>query len=272
MADAGALISLAGQYAQRYGRASIADLRTLARRYGRIANPVRLEAVSPISLRDATSEVCALAVQQDRPTKEFTVPDLARMRQTISSLHHAAQDIVAHYSALPQADSPVDAISAEATVDDMQELAELIDDASRLEIERRAMPLAEWIRQKARKDLLSMSEHALHRHLDDLDRIRSDEWIEEALPAPESPGRWAREFESEYRQLTNDIDVALHIGRLLQEDFSGELAEADAEAVLLAKMTAFERGQFEVRKDNARKRQESRRRRPELFTDAPRRR
>lgn len=234
MANAAVLISLAAAYEKRFGRASLSALGELAKQYG-----------------------CG--------AQGFAAPIIAPLLDRIFSLKREVLETVAHHPVLPPADGP------ETAGDAAQALAEQVDTAFVLQIERGDMPLSKWIRQKARKDMLALSEQALRRHLEDLDRIRSEPWSAGAGAA--LPRRSTRESEADDRQLMKEVEAALHIGWLLQEEFSGASAHADTESMLLAKMTPFERGQYEVRKDNARRRQEFRRKKPEIYSlDASRRR
>jgi hypothetical protein len=252
MANAGALISLAASYEKCFGRASLSALGELARQYSRVG-----KAVSPEAMASAGDghEIAA---------RRFAAPIIAHLLDRIFSLKWELMEIVAHHPDLPPANC------AEPATDDAQVLAEQVDATSRLQIERGDMPPSKWIRQKVRQDMLAMSEQALRRHLEDLVRIRSEPLS--AVTGPAVPGRSTRESEADYRQLMNEVEAALHIGWLLQEEFSGAWAHADTESMLLAKMTPFERGQYEVRKDNARRRQEFRRKNPEIYSlDASRR-
>ena len=115
-----------------------------------------------------------------------------------------------------------------------------------------------------------MSEQDLHRHLAELERIRGVPTS--AIAGAALPESSTLEGEADRRQLMIEAEAALHIGWLLQEEFSGASAHADSESELLARMTPYEREQYEVRKENARRRQEVRRKKPEIFSlDAARR-
>ncbi len=238
MASAAALISLAASYEKRFGRASLGTLRELARQYDGAANAPGSAAPAP----DGRGH--------DAGAQRLAAPIVAHVLARIASLKRELMEIVAH----PAAEPPADCAETGAA----QALAEQVDVASRLQCERGEMPLPDWIRRKARADMPAMSEQALLRHLQDL------EWICNQ-PCSALAG-------DDHSQLMNEVAAALHIGWLLQEEFSGAGAHTDTESLLLAKMTPYEREQYEVRKENARRRQEFRRKKPEIFSlDAARR-
>lgn len=184
---------------------------------------------------------------QEAAQKEFIPPRLARMRDKISRLNGEAKEIAPYYTDSPQAGS----VQAEATLDDLEELAELVDDSSRLQIERGSMPLSWWIKQMVDKDMASMSEHVLRRHVDDLNLIKAEDWLTAAFTSSGFLDTIGRAFNGEYRQLKNNLDSAISIGRLLLKKFSGNFTEEDAEAILLAKMTPYEQERHRQRKRNA---------------------
>jgi len=249
MAYATALISLAASYEKRYERASLSTLGELARQYDRAANEVSSEAVGSAGGGAGTAQ-------------RYAAPIIAQLLTRISSLRREVMEIVAHPPVQPTADC-AEAESAQAPDEE--------DTASRIQFERGQMPLSDWIRQKARKDMLAMSEQALRGHLEDLEWLCKAPWS--AVAGAASPDHSTRESGAEQRQLMNEVAAALHIGWLLQEGFPGAGAHADSESALLAEMTPYEREQYEVRKDNARRRQEFRRKKPEVFSlDAARRR
>ncbi len=249
MAYAAALASLAASYEKRFGRASLGALRELARQYDR-ANAV-------------SSETMGSAGEDRRAAPGYAAPIIAHLLARISSLKREVTQIVAQPPLLPVVDG--------AEPVNKQALAEPVDTASRLQLERGQMPLSDWIRQKARKDMLAMSGEALREHLEDLEWLCKGPWTSVAGTALPEPS--AREAVAEHRQMMNEVAAALHIGWLLQEGFPGAGAHADTESVLLAEMTPYERDQYEVRKENARRRQEFRRKKPEVFSlDAARRR
>jgi len=252
MADPGPLISLAASYENRYGRASRSALAELARQYERIASAVSSAPLSP-SNSHATAAL------------KRTAPILAHLLGRISSLKREVPEFLAPRPVTPPAACP------ETSIESAQALAEQDDTALRLQLERGETPLAEWVRQKTRQDMLAMPEQALRRHLTGLERMHAA--LREAAIDPLVAGQSRRKTDAEESQLINEIDAALHIGWLLQEEFSETWAHADSEALLLARMTPYERGQYEVRKDNARRRQEFRRKKPEIYSlDAARRR
>lgn len=113
--------------------------------------------------------------------------------------------------------------------------------------------------------MLAMSEPALSRHLEELGRILGEPPAAAVADAA-LPARMQLEREAERRRLLIEVEAALHIGWLLQDEFSDAAAHADSESMLLARMTPYEREQYEVRKENARRRQEFRRKRPEIFS------
>jgi len=239
MAYAAALISLAAAYEKRFGRASLGALGELARQY-------------------APPGADHGAAAPGRPA-----PIIAHLLARIASLKQEVVDIVVQPAARPAAEC-AEAVGTLAP-------AGQVDPASRVQLERGQLPLADWIRQKARKDMLAMSEQALREHLEDL------EWIGRgplsAVASAAAPHGSARESGADHAQLMNEVAAALHIGWLLQEGFSGAGSHAGTEAALLAQMTPYEREQYVVRKENARRRQEFRRKKPEVFSlDAARRR
>jgi hypothetical protein len=239
MANAAALISLAAAYEKRFGRASLIALGELARQYDPAgAGP------------GANAQRCA-------------APIIAHLLVRIASLKREVAAIVAPPPALPATECS-EAAGAQAP-------AEAGDPSTRLQIERGQMPLSDWLRQKARKDMLAMSEQALREHLADLEWIATGPWS--AVAGAALPERLAQESGVDHRQLMNEVAAALHIGWLLQEGFAGAGSHADTESALLARMTPYEREQYEVRKENARRRQDVRRKKPEIFSlDAARRR
>jgi hypothetical protein len=289
MANAAALISLATAYEKRFGRATLAALVELAQQDGGIADAASAEALASAGdghagpvIAHLLDRIAALkhdvidALAQHPVLPVCAAADVAPCVSEAPDLPVcAAADAAPCVSEAPvlAVCAAVDAAPCVFEAPDLPVCAAAdvapcvseppVEAASAWQSERGDMPLLDWIRKKARKDMLVMSEQDLAKHLDDLDRIRQAPWG--AVTVADSSERQRRELENQYRRLRNELEAAVHIGWLLQEQFPGVWAHADTEAMLLERMTPYECAQYEVRKENARRRQEFRRRKPGVF-------
>lgn len=115
--------------------------------------------------------------------------DPAHMYETASGLRKTTSAVRAHYDCPPQRPSP--ATGDRSTP--QQELLELVDFPTRLEIERGSMPLDRWIDERLKKDVLSMNKRQLDLHLRELLAIQDNKWVQIAHA---SRGGFINDFKS----------------------------------------------------------------------------
>lgn len=100
--------------------------------------------------------------------------DPVHMYETASGLQKTTSAVRTHYECPPQRSSP----AAGARFTPQQELLELVDFSTRLEIERGSMPLDRWIDERLKKDVLSMNKRQLDLHLRELRAIQDNKWVQ----------------------------------------------------------------------------------------------
>lgn len=182
---------------------------------------------------------------------EFIPPSMPRMRAAVGSASKETRELVRYY---PHDDTLTTLGEASSTLTDDQELLRLVDNETRLEIESNSMPLSSWLEKMISANMHAMSEDALSQHLRDLQWIRREGLVDRAFPAPTFLGKLSRLIDGDHRTTERGLETAIQIGGLLQKKFNGTFTDADAEAILLAGMTPFERGKYEGKKSsNARR-------------------
>lgn len=100
--------------------------------------------------------------------------DPVHMYETASGLQKTTSAVRAHYECPPQRSTH----AAGGRFTPQQELLELVDFPTRLEIERGSMPLDRWIDEILKKNVLSMSKRQLDLHLRELHSIQDNKWVQ----------------------------------------------------------------------------------------------
>lgn len=113
--------------------------------------------------------------------------DPAGMYKTASDLRNTTAAMRRHYQCSPPQPSASDA----PRLPPHQELLELVDFPTRLEIERGSISLDRWIDERLKKDVLSMSERQRGFHLRELLAIRDNKWIQIAYASRDG---WVNQF------------------------------------------------------------------------------
>ena len=117
--------------------------------------------------------------QSSSPVLNFypAVPlDPVHMYETALDLKKTTAAVRTHYEC-----SPLQPSVADKTIFVPQdELLELLDFPTRLEIERGKVPLDQWIDERLKKDVLSMNKRQLDLYLRELRAIEDNKWIKKA--------------------------------------------------------------------------------------------
>ncbi|MCX7167757.1 MAG: hypothetical protein NTV11_15980 [Rhodocyclales bacterium] len=184
---------------------------------------------------------------EDAPTQTapaFVPPDSPRMQGTLKQLSDSARAVRRTYPC----EYLIDIGTRTPSISEADEIRQMADDTTRLQIEQGSMPLASWIRMMARKNMEAMSEINFRRHLADIRKIDKEDWIKRAFPASGFFDAIAWGFSDEYQQFGNELNQALRIGWYLEKKLAGPLTETDKEELKLAKMSPSERSEYKARK------------------------
>ena len=184
-----------------------------------------------------------------QPDIDFIAPDIPRMRNCLGATSNEARVVGRNYTydLWPRR-------TVASSLSDDEELYELSDPVARLHILRGAQPLRPWIEHMVAKDMRSMSQSELEMHIQRLEEITAQDWLDAAFPAKgavEKGARWL--FDDDYANLKTGLSASIAIGKRLLKKFHGTFTEADEEEIMLVKMTPFERGRYRGRKDAERR-------------------
>ncbi len=182
---------------------------------------------------------------QHRQQNIFIPPSIPRMRDRVASLSTETCSVAAHYHVEQRANRRTNNASGDPTLTEREELKQLVDRDTWLEIERDAMPLSTWLEQKVSADMFAMTEIQLEEHLADLRLIKAKRLAEIVQEGKSTLGTIWGGLTGTHRKLEKDLDAALTIGQLLLKKFNGTFTQLDAENIAWAQMTPFERGQYE---------------------------
>ena len=185
------------------------------------------------------------------PDINFVAPDIRSMRNCLDSMSNELRVVGRDYTneLWPRR-------TVAPNISDQEELYELADSVDRLHIHRGAQPLEPWINHMAAKDMRSMSQSDLEMHIQQLEEIIAQNWVDAAFPAKSAVEKGARLLNSDYTKLKRELSASVTIGKRLLRKFDGTFTEEDEEEIMLARMPPFKRGRYKQSKIDERSRKQ----------------
>jgi hypothetical protein len=194
--------------------------------------------------------------------KFFVPPSFENMHGRVKRLCDQTRDMSANYSC----ERTITTNAPTPNISDQQELLDLVDESSRLEIDRGTMPLSSYINDKLGKYMEAMPEVVLRRHVADLEMIRDRDWVGQAFPRSGFIQQFVREvFDSECKAMRRELATRIELGHLLLKRYVGRLTASDEEALMLFGMTPDQKREHQKKKIRDRIRAEERQKYPYRF-------
>ncbi|WP_153145124.1 hypothetical protein [Dechloromonas sp. H13] len=194
--------------------------------------------------------ITRLALDSDSPKPRRTdysslPPGMDRLRASASGLNETVKGLEHHYPCPPRFEKP----KGPEQLSDEEELLSLVDQPTRLAIERGSMPLDLWIDLMIKKETSSLPEAELQRHLIDLRQIQAGGMIETAFRDVGFAARMGAALAGGGKvRLKARLQDAIQIAELQLKKFAGNFTQEDADRTAFLKMTTWERAKVESEK------------------------